>query len=125
LLNSASLLAPEDISLVLLAEASNLDLFDAGRGVAALAAFSLLSVREGSVSIHRLVQLVAREALADQLDLTATRVLAAVVAALPESRHSDALAATQRLLPHGLAVVRCAFQARVALELAARFLERL
>jgi tetratricopeptide (TPR) repeat protein len=127
LLLQCAFFAPDDIPLQLLREGGTCQddlVFD--HCVAALRRYSLVKLEEGALSVHRLVQIVARDRLSEaEREACARRALQTVEHAFPQSSFAGNLRPEcERLLPHAQTVLQLAGDLPSCLESAARLLTR-
>ena len=121
LLNLCAFLSPDDIPRVLFSEADPLTFDEA---VAALRRYSLVEVSGDALSVHRLVQAVARDRLAEKARRTWAEAAVRLVNSTFPFKHDDlpTWPRSARLLPHALAAAGHAEALEVAAETTARLL---
>ena len=122
LLNLCCFLAPDDIPLVLITEyaaalpkelaAVMADELALDAALAALQTYSLVQQTDGALTIHRLVQTVARDRMPSETALAWAEAAASLLnTAWPFDQYKlEAWPASARLLPHLLAVIEAAVQ---------------
>lgn len=109
-------LAPDEIAREVLASAG-IEEFD--EAVAALRRYSLISLGSDTILVHRLVQAVTRASLARAGEEArwAERALTVLNAAFPYQEDKPATwAASDRLVPHGLAAIEHAGRLQVGMD---------
>jgi tetratricopeptide (TPR) repeat protein len=137
LLNLCAFLAPDDIPRDLLSEGSHhlpqplaeavADPLTFDEALAALRRYSLIEVRNDALSVHRLVQAVARDRLSDEAPRAWAEAASSLVSsAFPSGIQTDVQAwpRCSRLLPHALAAAGHAEALEVASGATARILNQ-